>query len=160
VNKLVIAMLLAGGVATIYGQSESVLTRNLRLGTGKKVFTSVVLINTHSRNYADEVDSPGAPSGSAVANRCSLDEKTPGVIWKVVLHGAAVPANEISLADETGREYAHVCWSSSGSVAQLDARGNRMRGVPQTAFMVVMPDAVSQITIKYGWAAAIVTVSP
>lgn len=157
-RSIIGVLLLAGYAHALHSQDESVVTRDINLGSGDKAFSVVVLTNTHSRTYTDPNRPPLPPPAPPVPNRCSLDEETPGVIWRIVLRGAAVSADQISLSDDTGRQLVHVCWSSSGGVYQLDARGNRTGG-PQTEFLVAGPDAARQLTFKFGSTSAVVSLS-
>lgn len=88
-------------------------------------------------------------------NQCSLAAKDVGVLWRVVVEGAAVAANEVTLVADTGAAFQQVCWSSSGTVYKTDAQGNRTGGGPQTEFLAAGPEAPRSITLKIGGASAL-----
>ncbi len=156
-TKFIISLVLVVASATAsQGKAKAVTTRDIMLGLGDKAFSSVILTNTHGRTYTDTSRPSLPPPAPSVPNRCSLDETDQGVIWKIVLRGAAVSAKEISVSDESGRALVQVCWSSSGSVYQIDARGNRTGGGPQTEFLAAGPDAPRQLTFKFGATSAVV----
>ena len=149
-------LLLASAVAV---QAPSVTSREIRLGSGERMFNSIVLTNTHSRAFTDDSRPPAPPPAPPVPNRCTLDEKTPGVIWKIVLRGATAAAKDITVTDDAGHELRQVCWNSSGAVYQIDAVGNRIGGGPQTEFLAAGADNPKSLTFKFGSASAQVILS-
>lgn len=135
-------------------QASGAVARDIRLTAANAVFTSVTVLNTHHRRFvdADRPSPPGTP------NECLLEAKSPGVIWKIVLHGAAAPADDIVVTDEKSITLAHVCWSSSGNVFQLDAAGNRSGGGPRTEFLVAGAETAERLTFTIGKSRATISV--
>jgi len=131
--------------------AETTTRHAVSLKSGDASISAVVLTNTHARTYSDPTRGPFVP------DRCELEEKTPGVIWKVVAEGAAVSSKEITVTDEKGQSFIQVCWSSSGTVYRLDANGNRTGGGPQSEFLAAGPDVPSQLTVRFGTATAVIS---
>ncbi len=155
INELVPVIL---GVAA-HGQASSSVKRNVKLTTPWGIVTSAEITNTHVRDYTDPIRPPSLPPAPPVPNRCSLDKTTPGVVWKFVLTGATVPAKEIRIAEEAGTTFTQVCWTSSGSVFQIDAAGNRTGGGPQTEILAAGPDEAKRLSIAIRSAAATIEIT-
>jgi hypothetical protein len=86
-------------------------------------------------------------------NQCDLAAKDLGVVWKVVLEGAAaVSPRDIGLVDEQGRAFQKICWTSSGTVYSLDKGGKRTGGGPQTEFLAAGAESPKRLTITIGGA--------
>ncbi len=146
------AALVAACVALIAKSSSAAETRTrhpVALKAGTETVTAVVLTNTHSRTFTDPSRPPMTP------NQCDLAPKDPGVVWKVVLEGAAaVSPRDIGLVDEQGRAFQKICWTSSGTVYSLDKSGKRTGGGPQTEFLAAGPESPRRLTITIGGASA------
>jgi hypothetical protein len=148
-------VLLAATIFVLAQQTHAaeVTTRYaVSLKSGEAAISALILTNLHARTYTDPNSPPTAP------NRCSLAAKDVGVLWKVVVEGAAMPANEITLVDDTGKPFQHVCWNSSGTVYKLDANGKRSSGGPQTEFLAVGPESLRKVTLKVGAATTVVSI--
>ncbi len=136
-------------VATAYA-AETTSRHAVSIKSASGPVTAVVLTNVHARTYTDSSKMGPAP------NTCTLAAKDTGVIWKIVVEGAAVPAKEIKIVDDAGNEFQHLCWSSSGTVYSIDNTGQRTGGGPQTEFLAAGPESPKSLTISIGGESAVV----
>ena len=125
-------------LTTVCGVDAQIVRRRVVVEEVKKTF-GFKLENTHSRSYAD-------PSGK----RCDLTDEAEGVIWRVICQGEGIDAEDVVIEDEKGREFKQTCWSSQGTVYELDNAGNRVGGGPQTEFLAIGPDDSKKLKITYG----------
>ncbi len=124
--------------------TETTTHHQVSIKTGAGTIFAVILTNTQARTHTD----PNRPP--MTANRCDLASSDAGVLWKVILEGAEIPAKEVTLLDERGQPFQQPCWSSSGTVYALDTAGKSTGGGPRTEFLAAGPESPRQLTLKIG----------
>jgi hypothetical protein len=149
-RRSIIGAALVASVAVTLMSADTTTRHAVSLTTPAGTVSAVVLTNTHARDYTDSGRPAPAP------NRCTLAPKDAGVLWKIVVEGAEVDAKAISVVDDTGNAFQHVCWSSSGTVFSIDKNGRRTGGGPQTEFLAAGTESPKRLTIKIGAASAVI----
>lgn len=151
--RITAAALFAGAIAATAFAAETTSRHAVSIKSASGVVTAVVLTNIHARTYTDSSKMGPAP------NQCTLATKDVGVIWKIVVEGAEVPAKEIKVVDDAGHEFQHLCWSSSGTVYSIDKNGKPTGGGPQTEFLAAGPESPKSLKIAIGDASAVISLA-
>ncbi len=149
-RRLMMILVSAALVATAQA-AETTSRHPVSIKFASGAVTAVVLTNVHARTYTDPSKFGPAP------NQCTLAAKDTGVIWKIVVEGAEVPAKDIKVVDDAGHEFQHLCWSSSGTVYSIDRTGKRTGGGPQTEFLAAGPESPRSLTVSIGGGSAVIS---
>ncbi len=109
-----IIILLSASIALAQTKQPITTTKEVSLRSGARVVTFIELENTRSRSY------------QGLINRCTLSEKNEGVIWRIVCVGAKFSSDEISIRNEKGRLFDHVCWSSTSEYSMKSDKSGKI----------------------------------